>query len=121
MRVGEQLQRLEAAGLRFAPGVESELVQREVPALLEDPPFTRLLEMLGDGRSREPFEPLCDQLWMCHTSRIHDPGAYVAVLLRLERMTGGVLGLSGMTDHLDRRARRAWVEFTCRGHAITGT
>lgn len=119
MKVADQLAQLAAAGLRPAPGVDEQvLAWREPPPACEEPPFRRLLEVLGGTSDREPFSPFCERLWLFDTNRIHGAGAYAAVLARLERMTGGALGISDVTDGVDRWARRAWVVGPCRRRCI---
>lgn len=73
---------------------------------------------MGIDLEREPYSPICDRLWMCDYERIEDHGAYREVILRLETMTGGQLGLTEVTDYVDVEEGKAWVEFEHRGRRI---
>lgn len=114
-----QLASLAKAGLILNAGVvEADLTAFHSRVDLERNPFVGLVEALGNDLEREPFTPVCDHLWMCDFERIEDHGAYRDVLLRLERMTGRALSLSGIADHVDVDAGEAWVEFEFRGDHV---
>ena len=110
--IEKQLSALARAGIVVRPGVtESDLTTFHPRKELEGKPFAGLVEVLGIELEREPFEPICDRLWMCDFERIEDHGDYRRILERLERMTGGVLGLTGIEDHVDIEAGTAWLAF----------
>jgi len=107
-----QLVELTRAGIRANAGVgEQDLCAFHTRAEIEAAPYRYLIEVLGIDIEREPFTPMCDRLWMCDFERIEDHGSYAEVLERLERMTGGVLRLAAIRDHVDIEGEIAWLEF----------
>ena len=91
---------------------------------LEQEPFKLLATSMAYTIEREPWTPVADRLWMCDFERIEGPGSYRSILVRLERMTGGVLALGSITDHVfqpegtNRDDDRAWVQFEHDGKTV---
>lgn len=114
-----QLEELTQCGLTLAPEArEEDLTMFETRDALEREPYRGLIEAMGFDLEREPFTPICDRLWMCDYERIEDHGAYVEILERLETMTGGALGVTRPTDHVDLDEEVAWLEFELGGQRI---
>jgi hypothetical protein len=111
-----QLKNLAALG--FALGEDAELDDlflfgdRES---LEAGPHKALVETMAQTIEREPESPICDRLWMCDLERIEDPLDLVDVLVRLERMTGGALGLTEIRAQLEED--ETWLSFVHAGES----
>lgn len=115
----KQIEALADLGLELNPGVtEADLTAFRERAALEAKPFVGLVEVMGIDLEREPYSPICDRLWMCDFERIEDHGAYRDVVLRLEAMTGGQLGLTEVKDYVDVEEGTAWVEFDHGGQRV---
>lgn len=115
----EQLAQLAEAGVTPADGViREDLLSFETEEELEKAPYQGIIEVLGIDLEREPYTPVCHRLWMCDYERIGDHRSYADILTRLELMTGGALGLTEISDHVDIGEESAWVEFTCDGERL---
>ena len=114
-----QLEHLERMGIVVNEGVsEADIVSADGRAALEARPYDRLIRALAHEIEREPFTPKADRLWMCDPELIAAPGDYTEVLRRLERLTGGALGLTQITDDVNLDAGIAWVQFQHGGRVV---
>tara|TARA_R110002072_G_scaffold10569_38_gene49288 strand:+ start:2675 stop:3259 length:585 start_codon:yes stop_codon:yes gene_type:complete len=105
-----QLKNLEALGFALGDNATfDDLFLFGDREALEAAPYKSLVETMAQTIEREPESPICDRLWMCDFERIEDHGDYADVLVRLERMTGGVVGLSEIQDHVGEDG--TWVSF----------
>jgi hypothetical protein len=114
-----QLAELAELGLAPTEGVsQDDLFSSHSRAELERAPYRALAETLARAIEREPFDPMCDRLWMCDFERIEDHGDYAAILLRLQTMTGAALAIRDVRDHVDIEEQLAWLEFRLDGRPV---
>ena len=110
----DKLVKLATFGCVVNEGVgEDELFMFHDREALEAGSYKDLVETLAQSIEEEPCTPICDRLWLCdHEGH----GDYVAVVERLERLTGGALGLEEIQDHVHEDG--TWVSFVCAGEAV---
>jgi hypothetical protein len=112
-----QLAKFAALGITQNRGTtESDLFLFHTRHELEESPFKKLAETMGEDIEREPRTPIADPLWMCDMECIEDHGDYISVLRRLERMTDSALDLGSLRDHVELDDESlAWVSFEHEG------
>ena len=119
MQLEQQLRALAECGVRLNPAASLEdLFMFHSREEHEAEPFKELIPTLGFDLERDPFDPICNRLWMCDHERVEDHGAYASVIARLHQMSEECLPISGITDHVNIEAETAWVEFALAGSRI---
>lgn len=119
MPLEQQLRALAECGIRLNPAVTvDDLFMFHQRKVHEAEPFKELIPTLGFEMERDPFEPICNRLWMCDYERVEDHGSYASVIARLHRMSEECLPVSCITDCVDLEAETAWVEFDLAGSRI---
>lgn len=119
-----QLATLEEIGVvRYPEVVEEDLLSFHTCAEMEARPYRLLAESMAFDLEREPWVPIAPSLWMCDFECIEGPGAYAAVVERLELMTGSAAGLEQIEDrvvlHEEGREDEASVWFQCAGETVS--
>jgi hypothetical protein len=84
----------------------------------ETPPYFKIIEVLGCEIQRDSFLPICSTFWMCDFERIDGHGSYEKIVSRLQLMSGNVLNIKNMSDHVDFGAGVASIEFRLNGKNV---
>lgn len=113
----EQLATLRKLGIELRPGIGVERLTRsdDLKEHSGEPPYERLLILMGGTTEEEPFEPLSEDIWHFDTECIEDHGAYVAIAERVRGLADGDLPLSEIDDYVDVEEGVAWLSFRLNG------
>jgi hypothetical protein len=109
----DQIQILKGHRISFREGIGiNDLLISHDREKYEKKPFELILWALGGEVEKDPYPIVSDDIWDCDYERIEDRGSYSSVISRLHALSGMILPISNIHDHVSLDEEKAWVEFS---------